>query len=189
MPAAATSRPDPEPTAPPPALAELFRDHHQRVYRAAFRITGDPADAEDVLQSVFLRLLNRDPRSGRLDLSETASPYLHRAAVNAALDLLRGRRRTPAVELGEVAEHLADADRPDPEGSQRGRELRRALRAALARLSPESAEVFVLRYFEGLANHQIAALLDLPPSTVAVRLHRARLRLQKELAAHRGGLS
>lgn len=189
MPAAAHSRPQADPPpAPlmPPTIEDLFRDHHERVYRAAYRITGDAMDAEDVLQSVFLRLLNQGPGVGGLDLSATARPYLHRAAVNAALDLLRGRRRSPEVELGDVAERLADAESPGPEGWQRGRELRRALRWGLARLSPDSAEVFVLRYLEGFANHEIASLLELTPTTVAVRLHRARLRLQKELGAHRG---
>ena len=178
---AAESRPSP--AEPPPALADLFRDHHERVYRAAYRITGDPSDAEDVLQNVFLRLLRR---GDELDLSATASPYLHRAAVNTALDLLRVRRRAPAVELGEVAERLADGEAVGPEGFRRGRELRQALRRGLAKLNPETAEVFVLRYIEGFANHEIASLLDLPPTTVAVRLHRARLRLQKELGGHRG---
>lgn len=183
--AAAESRPSAaEPSAAVPELAELFRHHHEQVYRAAFRITGDAADAEDVLQSVFLRLLRREDD---LDLSASASPYLHRAAVNAALDLLRGRKRAPAVELGEVAERLPDAEAAGPEGWRRGRELRRTLRRALARLAPETAEVFVLRYLEGYGNSEIAAMLDVPPTTVAVRLHRARLRLRKELGSHRGG--
>jgi RNA polymerase sigma factor (sigma-70 family) len=84
----AAAETDAAPQAPPP-LEALFRDHHERVFHAAYRITGDAGDAEDVLQSVFLRLLRRAPEV----VGATAGPYLHRAAVNAALDLLRGRRR------------------------------------------------------------------------------------------------
>jgi RNA polymerase sigma-70 factor (ECF subfamily) len=171
------------PEAPP--LDALFRDHHRRVYHAAYRITGDEQDAEDVLQSVFLRLLRRPVG---LDPAADPGPYLQRAAVNAALDLLRGRKRSPAVELGEVAERLADEAGPGPERVQRGRELRSALRGALARLTPETAEIFALRYFEGHDNREIATLVGLAPTTVAVRLHRARRKLQAELATQTGGL-
>lgn len=169
--------------AAPPPLEALFRDHHERVFYAAYRITGDPGDAEDVLQSVFLRLLRR----GQEVVDATAGPYLHRAAVNAALDLLRGRRRAPAVALAEVAERLPEPAPEGPEARGRGRELRDALRDALGRLTPESAEIFVLRYIEGYGNREIAAMLELTPTAVAVRLHRTRLRLQQELAIHRGG--
>jgi RNA polymerase sigma-70 factor (ECF subfamily) len=179
----AAAETDAAPQAPPP-LEALFRDHHERVFHAAYRITGDAGDAEDVLQSVFLRLLRRGPEV----VEATAGPYLHRAAVNAALDLLRGRRRAPAVALAEVAERLPEPAPRGPEARGRGRELRDALRDALGRLTPESAEIFVLRYIEGYGNREIAALLELTPTAVAVRLHRTRLRLQQELAIHRGGL-
>src|SRR5579862_4855281 len=75
---------------PPADLGAIFEQHHGAVYRAAYRITGNSMDAEDVLQTVFTRLLRRD---GTLDLSQSAASYLHRAAVNASLDLLRSRRR------------------------------------------------------------------------------------------------
>jgi RNA polymerase sigma-70 factor (ECF subfamily) len=179
----AAAETDAAPQAPPP-LEALFRDHHERVFHAAYRITGDAGDAEDVLQSVFLRLLRRAPEV----VGATAGPYLHRAAVNAALDLLRGRRRAPAVALAEVAERLPEPAPRGPEARGRGRELRDTLRDALGRLTPESAEIFVLRYIEGYGNREIAALLELTPTAVAVRLHRTRLRLQQELAIHRGGL-
>src|SRR5258708_15851286 len=86
-------------TSPPPgALEMLFREHHGAVYRAAYRITGNAMDAEDVLQTVFTRLLRREEQP---DLSESAGSYLHRAAVNAALDLIRRPKRSPQVQLGE----------------------------------------------------------------------------------------
>ena len=177
--------PKPPQAAPPAALEALFHEHHGAIFRAAYRITGEVADAEDVLQTVFMRLLRREDE---LDLSESASSYLHRAAVNAALDLLRARRRARAVALSEVAETLEQAD-PGPERSRGGRELGRQLRAALTRLPPKSAEIFALRYFEEYSNQEIARLFGASQTSIAVILHRARHRLRKELGALLGGLS
>ena len=67
-------------------LERLFRDHHEQVFRAAYRITGSVTDAEDVLQTIFLRLASN---AGTPDLAPSPAGYLHRAAVNAALDLVR----------------------------------------------------------------------------------------------------
>lgn len=169
-----------------PGLEALYREHCERVFAAAYRITGDAMDAEDVLQTVFLRLLRRHREP---DLSDTASAYLHRAAVNAALDTLRRRRRR-AGEIRWDAEGgddvLADGHNPGPERERRASELGDALRAALTRLSPAAAEVFALRYLEGCPNQEIAAMLGMTQTAVAVSLHRTRRRLQRELAHHRG---
>jgi RNA polymerase sigma-70 factor (ECF subfamily) len=173
------------PSAAPP-LEDIFRAHHGAVFRAAYRITGDAMDAEDVLQTVFARLLRREDE---VDLSESAASYLHRAAVNAALDLLRRRQRARAVALEEVQDELVDEGGPTAERRHGGRELALRLRQALARLSPKTAEIFALRYFEGVGNREISRLLGTSQTAVAVVLHRARRRLQKELAAFEGGLS
>jgi RNA polymerase sigma-70 factor (ECF subfamily) len=170
--------------APPPRLEELFQTHHDKVFRAAYRVTGNASDAEDVLQTVFVRLLRRDDA---IDLSRSAGSYLYRAAVNAAVDLLRKRTRAGAVELDSVEDTLVDPAEPGPEREERGRELADDLRRALGGLSTESAEIFALRYFEGFGNKEIAGLLGKSQTAVAVTLHRVRGRLQKELAAHRGG--
>jgi len=169
---------------PPPALEELFRDHHERVFRAAFRVTGNADDAEDVLQTVFFRLLRRDDD---LDLSRSAASYLHRAAVNASLDLLRHRKRAGAVDVEGMEETLEDPAEAGPERHQRGRQMAADLRRAMTRLAPRHAEIFALRYLEGYGNKEIAAALGTSQTAVAVTLHRVRGRLRKELAAHRGG--
>jgi RNA polymerase sigma-70 factor (ECF subfamily) len=172
-------------TSPPGALQSLeaiFREHHGAVYRAAYRITGNAADAEDVLQTVFTRLLRRDEQP---DLSNSAGSYLHRAAVNAALDLMRRRKRARAVDLEEVGEHLMDED-AGPERRRGSREIALRVREALGRLSPRQAEIFTLRYLEGLGNLEIAKMLGSSQTSIAVILHRARHRLQKELAPLEG---
>jgi RNA polymerase sigma-70 factor (ECF subfamily) len=152
------------------------------VFRAAYRITGNTMDAEDVLQTVFLRILRREEGA---PLSETAGSYLHRAAVNAALDLARRRRTIHAAPL-EGIEPLPDA-RPTPETAGEVRELREHLRAALSGLPPRAAEIFSLRYFEGYSNREIARMLGTSWSTVAVTLHRTRARLRKEIGQLAGG--
>lgn len=154
----------------------LFQEHHERVYRVARRITGSSEDAEDVLQTVFLRILRREDPPLR---SEDAASYLHRAATNASLDLLR-RRKAARSEPIEDADRLRGAA-PGPDVQHEGSELRAKVRAALAELNPRAAEMFALRYFDGYGNREIARLMNTSWSSVAVTLHRTRARLQKEL--------
>lgn len=183
--AAAYDRPPLE-SPPGGALEQLFREHHGAVYRAAFRITGNAMDAEDVLQTVFTRLLRREEQP---DLSESAGSYLHRAAVNAALDLMRRRKRSRKVDLDEVGESLVDVSDVGPERARGSQELKAKLREAMGRLSPRQAEIFTLRYLEGLGNLEIAKMLGASQTSIAVLLHRARHRLQKELGSLQGELS
>jgi RNA polymerase sigma-70 factor (ECF subfamily) len=173
-------------TSPPGTLETLFREHHRAVYRAAYRITGNAMDAEDVLQTVFTRLLRREEQP---DLSENAGSYLHRAAVNAALDLMRRRKRARKVDLDEVGDTLVDHQEPGPERTQGSREIKSRLRAAMSQLSPRQAEIFTLRYLEGLGNLEIAKMLGASQTSIAVLLHRARHRLQKELGSLEGEMS
>src|SRR3954453_15438729 len=123
-------------TSPPGALESLFREHHGAVYRAAFRITGNAMDAEDVLQTVFTRLLRREEQP---DLSENAGSYLHRAAVNAALDLMRRRKGARKVDLEEEGDTPADHPEPGPERPQGSREIKSRLRTAMSQRSPRQA--------------------------------------------------
>jgi RNA polymerase sigma-70 factor (ECF subfamily) len=158
------------------SAAALFHEHHERVYRVARRITGSAEDAEDVLQTVFLRIVRREEPPLR---SEDAASYLHRAATNAALDLLR-RRKAARSESIEDADRFQDVA-PGPYAHHEADELRARVRAALAELHPRAAEMFALRYFDGYGNREIARLLNTSWSSVAVTLHRTRARLQKAL--------
>ncbi len=176
--------PPPQPGPPGATVGELFEQHHSRILRTAYRITGNSTDAEDVLQTVFVRLVRREED---VDLSAGAASYLHRAAVNAALDLLRARKRARAVDLDEVAPDLAQAPEAGPEGDRRRRELAGWLRSKVAALSPRAAEIFSLRYFEGHGNREIAEMLGTSQTAVAVILHRTRHRLGRELEPLLGG--
>ena len=162
--------------APSRALAAAFEAHHQRVFRAAFRVTGNVDDAEDVLQTVFLNMMKRETSTG-VDLGNDPKSYLCRAAVNAAVDQLRARKRKTAIE----PEAEPPQETPGADAEVTRRELRRRLRAALSGLSPRAASIVALRFFEGYGNAEIATILGTSASSIAVTLHRARQRLKAEL--------
>ena len=149
-------------------FAELYERHYEAVFRSALRVTGSSADAEDVLQTVFLRVLSRseqDQAAGR------PAAYFRRAAVNAAVDLLR-RRAVHAETAYDDRAHAA---------VEPALLLKEQLRRAVATLDRDDATLFLLRYVEGLSNQELAELFQLEKNNVAVRLHRIRLRLKTEM--------
>jgi RNA polymerase sigma-70 factor, ECF subfamily len=150
-------------------FAAIYERHHEAVFRAALRVTGRPADAEDVLQTVFLRVLSGNEAD---DAGERPAAYFKRAAVNAAVDLLRRRAMRAETVYDDAAPHAA---------VESGLLLKEQLRRAIAMLDGDDATLFVLRYVEGLSNQELADLFQLEKNNVAVRLHRIRLRLQSEM--------
>jgi RNA polymerase sigma-70 factor, ECF subfamily len=161
----------------PGEFERVFRAHHGLVFRTAYRITGNAADAEDVSQTVFLRLFRRGTGADALENEES---YLRRAAINAALDVIRSRQADRTVELPDL---------PAEPGHDDSRELRQALGRALSQLKPQSAEIFALRFLEGFSNPQIARMLGISQVLVAVIVHRTRQQLRKELGAYLGDRS
>lgn len=145
------------------------------VFRTAYRITGNAADAEDVLQTIFLRVLRQPPSSRPPEKEES---YLRRAAVNASLDVLRTRHADRTVPLNEAALKTT---------APSSGELKECLRRAFSTLSSRSAEIFALRHFEDFSNQQIAETLNVSQVLVAVTLHRTRRQLQKEIRSYMGG--
>jgi RNA polymerase sigma-70 factor (ECF subfamily) len=166
-------------------LEEVFRAHQACVLKAAYRVTGSMADAEDVSQSVFLRLAR-----GTIDPAAISNlqSYLRRSAVNAALDLVRskGQREMLAVESADEQQISSSLS---PERAYSSLEIQNWLRRELGLLNPRAAEMFVLRYIEGLDNPEIARMMDTSQAVVAVTLHRTRARLKKGLHRFRKGAS
>jgi RNA polymerase sigma-70 factor (ECF subfamily) len=156
-------------TTAPVGIAELYERHYEAVFRAALRVTGNPADAEDVLQTVFLRVL---ARAGDVDAAATPAAYFRRAAVNAAVDLLRRRAVRAESAYDDRAPHAASG----PPSL-----LKERLRRAIATLDSEDATLFLLRHVEGLSIEELAGIFQLEKNNVAVRLHRIRHRLQAEM--------
>jgi len=156
-------------TPPPSGFAELYKRHHEAVFRAALRVTGNPADAEDVLQTVFLRVL---ARGGDVEGVALPAAYFRRAAINAAVDVLRRRELHAESAYDDLASHSA---------VQPSLLLKERLRRALVVLDSEDASLFLLRHVEGLSNEELAVMFQIERNNVAVRLHRIRRRLQAEM--------
>jgi RNA polymerase sigma-70 factor (ECF subfamily) len=150
-------------------FAELYEGHYAAVYRTALRITGNPADAEDALQTVFLRVLSRQ---GMMSSGQMPEAYFRRAAANAAIDLLRRRMAGTAVQLDDSYGYAAK----EPSAL-----LKEQLRRALASLEQSDAVMFLLRYVEGFSNGELAEMFGLEKNNIAVRLHRIRQALQAEM--------
>lgn len=164
--------------APPGELENLFRAHSDQIFRTAYRITGSAGDAEDVLQTIFLRLARRE---GTEEINVNPKSYLLRAAVNASLDLLRSHNRSKAVALEDVEKNLFEKSERSPAAMQEDSELRALVREAVSNLGSTAAEMFALRYFEGHDNREIARMMNTSQMVVAVTLHRSRTRLRKEI--------
>ena len=116
-------------------LEQIYNAHYDRVFRAAYRVTGSSSDAEDVLQTVFLRILKHQHDFVSVD---DAGNYLYRAGVNAALDLVRSRKSAPSTPLEEQA---PTGEGWKPDRGHHSPELRDKLRDAVAQLHPTAAEM------------------------------------------------
>jgi RNA polymerase sigma-70 factor (ECF subfamily) len=155
-------------------LDQVFQEHADLVFGTACEITGRREDGEDVVQTVFLRLLRRGLPS---KFHDNPKAYLYRAAINESLNIIRSRRRHPtqAIEDFEIPAQSAETARHEV--------IHRRLYEAIAELHPVSAEAVILRYVHEYNDAEIAKLLGKSRVTIAVRLHRARTRLKKLLRA------
>ena len=156
-------------------LEDLFREHHQLIYRTAYSVTGSRSDSEDVLQIIFLRLLRRGLPP---DLLKNPKGYLYRAAINVSLNAVRDRERRKAD--GDTERLLTVVDPGAPVGLDG--EIRRDLLKAIAQLKPRAVEILILRHVHDCSDADIARMLGTSRGTVAVALFRARARLRKLLA-------
>ena len=148
------------------AVEELFRRHWPHTHRAAYLIVRDAAAAEDIAQEAFLSALSA---LDRFDRRRPFAPWLHRIAVNRAIDWSRARAVRHEVAASDT---LLDATGSAPaaaEGLERGGEIE----AALGRLSAEHRAVVILRYLLDYTPGEIGRMLDLPRGTVNSRLRRA----------------
>jgi RNA polymerase sigma-70 factor (ECF subfamily) len=156
-------------------LEAIFRDHYQTVYRTAYGVLGSAPDAEDVAQTIFLRLLYR-ARPG--DLTANPGAYLYRAAVNESLNLIRARKRQ--ILTGKAERFETPAAAPAEESAE---DIHRRLYQAVAELSRGAAEILILRYVHNCSDAEIAKRLGTSRGTIAVSLYRSRARLRKSMGA------
>ena len=150
----------------------IFREHADLVFGTAYGITARREDAEDVLQTVFIRLWRRDVP---VQFHKSPKAYLYRAAINQSLNILKTRKRHPTTDLAG-ADVVADTS-----SSEQDEALQRKLYEAIAQLPAEVAEILILRYLHGYTDAAIATLLGKSRVTIAVRLHRAKAQLRRLL--------
>jgi RNA polymerase sigma-70 factor (ECF subfamily) len=165
----------------PPTWEEVVRDHSARVYRLAFRLTGNSHDAEDLTQEVFVRVFRSLPSY----TPGTFEGWLHRITTNLFLDMTRRRQRIRFEGLGEeTAARLSGAE-PTPSQAFDDRHLDVDISAALADLPPEYRAAVVLCDIEGLTYEEIADVLGVKLGTVRSRIHRGRAQLRAALEHRR----
>ncbi|NIL87468.1 ECF RNA polymerase sigma factor SigE [Rhodococcus fascians] len=162
-----------------PSWDELVREHGDRVYRLAYRLSGNAQDAEDLTQDTFIRVF----RSLSNYQPGTFEGWLHRITTNLFLDMVRRRSRIRMEALPEDYDRVP-SDRPNPEQIYHDARLDPDLQSALDSLAPEFRAAIVLCDIEGLSYEEIGATLGVKLGTVRSRIHRGRHALREYLRVH-----
>jgi RNA polymerase sigma factor (sigma-70 family) len=164
----------------PPSWDEVVREHADRVYRLAYRLTGNAQDAEDLTQETFIRVF----RSLASYQPGTFEGWLHRITTNLFLDMVRRRSRLRMEGLPDDTDRLPGGG-PDPEQIYSETHLDPMLQASLDELAPEFRAAVVLCDIEGLSYEEIGATLGVKLGTVRSRIHRGRAALRESLERNR----
>lgn len=172
------------------AFEQLIAAYEKKMINYCWRMLGNPSDAEDAAQEVFIKVFRFiESFTGQ----SSFSTWLYRIASNVCLDILRKKKRQPAdtvslYQSGAEGDEFVlpvEDDAPSPYESAQLNEAQRALNAALAQLGEEQRRVIILRDIEGFSYDEIAAVMHVPPGTVKSRINRARKSLQKLLEKDR----
>jgi RNA polymerase sigma-70 factor (ECF subfamily) len=151
------------------SIEELYNDYRDLIYRVALRVTRNAGDAEDVVQNIFLRMVQTGKQP---DVGSCAVGYFRRAATNAAIDLIRKRAQRAETDL-----------QPWYPAADQALVEERYVREALDKLTPKDANLCEMHYRGGYLYHELAEHFGIPVGTVKSRLHRIRGELQTELKA------
>jgi RNA polymerase sigma-70 factor, ECF subfamily len=171
------------------ALSQALVEHGDRLYSLALRITRDRDLAADAVQEAFATALQR---AAGFRGDSSLGTWLHRIVYTKSIDLLRARGREAPLADEDQSARGSEEDRVGgaptwsrpPDEILLGAETREALERALSQITPMQRLVFELREVEGRDTDEVAGILDLPPGTVRVHLHRGRMRLRGLLAQH-----
>lgn len=161
-----------------PSWDQIVEQHSTRVYRLAYRLTGNPYDAEDLTQEVFVRVF----RSLHTYTPGTFEGWLHRITTNLFLDQARRKSRIRFDALPEDADNRLPSSVATPDVAYLNQMFDADVEAALAALPPDFRAAVVLCDVEGLTYEEIADVLGLKMGTVRSRIHRGRSMLRKALA-------
>ena len=162
----------------PPSWDEVVRTHSARVYRLAYRLTGNPHDAEDLTQDVFVRVF----RSLSSYTPGTFEGWLHRITTNLFLDQARRKQRIRFDALSDERAARLRSAVAAPDDHYADRTFDDDVERALAQLPPDFRAAVVLCDIEGLTYEEIAEILDAKLGTVRSRIHRGRAMLRDALA-------
>jgi RNA polymerase sigma-70 factor (ECF subfamily) len=161
----------------PPSWEEIVSTHSARVYRLAYRLTGNQHDAEDLTQEVFVRVF----RSLSTYTPGTFEGWLHRITTNLFLDSVRRKQRIRFDALGDDAADRLPSREPSPQQHFNDTHFDADVQQALDTLAPDFRAAVVLCDIEGLSYEEIAATLGVKLGTVRSRIHRGRSQLRKAL--------
>jgi RNA polymerase sigma-70 factor (ECF subfamily) len=174
------------------AFGELFRSLYGRVHRTVWGMVGDESEAHDVAQEAWIKAWEKKETYNFQSLYST---WVHRIAVNCALDALRRRKRYwskiagfmtkdegPKTKDGKDITVSEESFDQSPSSLVQKKELGQRIQSAVSRLPEEQRTVLVLREYEGYSYGEIADILGIKPGTVMSRLHHARQKLQNSLS-------
>lgn len=161
-----------------PSWEQIVTDHSAKVYRLAYRLTGNRFDAEDLTQEVFVRVFRSlaNFKPGTLD------GWLHRITTNLFLDQARRKNRIRFDGFTDDAESRLPGRDPGPERSFEFNNLDLDIAAALEEMPPDFRAAVVLCDIEGLSYDEVASALNIKLGTVRSRIHRGRTMLREKLA-------
>jgi RNA polymerase sigma-70 factor (ECF subfamily) len=162
------------------AFEELFQQHWQRLYSVIYRLTGDPAEAEDLALEAFWQLWQRPPGK-----PGTLAGWLYRVAVNLGYNALRSRRRRQQYEWDAGKDALQQNPPPDPARQVEASQERVHVRQVLLQLEPRQAQLIILRHV-GLSYREIAAALGVAPASVGTMLLRAENAFEEQYQKEEG---
>ena len=161
-----------------PTWEDVARTHGRKIYNFAYRLTGNPDDAHDLVQEVLLRV-----RRGLAGYTPGSfDGWLWRITRNAFLDEVRRRKRRPTAPLPDEVDRLSQASSPAPEDVLASGRLGEDIQKLLLDLPYEFREAVVLCDVVGLSYEEIARAVDAPIGTVRSRIHRGRKMLKEHLA-------
>ncbi len=167
----------------PEAFSRLLAEFGPRLYRYFYRACGSEADAEDMVQELFVRLLEK---IGSYEHQGKFEHWLFRVAANLSRDRLRHKARTgPILSLQHVTHdelELGDtlaADGPEPDGRMQQAQQMDALQKALSQLPPPDREIILMRHYGGMSFKELAEHFNLPLGTALAKVHRGLKKLQK----------
>jgi RNA polymerase sigma-70 factor (ECF subfamily) len=167
-----------EPDWQAPSWEDIVRDHSARVYRLAYRLTGNQHDAEDLTHDVFVRVF----RSLQTYRPGTFEGWLHRITTNLFLDRARRRQRIRFDALSEDAAARIRSTTPGPEEAFAASHLDDDVQRALDALAPQFRAAVVLSDIEGFTYEEVSQTLGIKLGTVRSRIHRGRSQLRQALA-------